>query len=644
MGLFVMKNLRKKLLLFTLPFAFITSCYVDEEDDELIISEETTNVENKEENSGNTNPEQEQGKEQENEPEPEPEPEPDPSPIPVDPDPEPEPEPEPDPEPEVDEADTTMSILLKEPYGTETIELSFNSLLENNLVSISSDGVLSTDSLFNLRIKEFVIPGNKNITSFSSICFDSHTLSKLVLPEGLLKLNSGILSYCSNLESVYIPSTVTSIDPLAFGNNLESLKSITVSDENSIYNSKNNCNAIIQTDSNKVIVFTKYSTLIEGIKTFGDDACVNSTIPTLSIPSTVESFPITCLSHCSLVEKVTVNSNNKNFLSSNNANSLVTTNGKLILASNAISDTLPSTITSIGTKAFYYLQDKASITIPSTVTSFDNDALYVTDNNVVNKFILQSSYSNSASIYRSSKTNIVIDNNATEIGIEQFKNSSILSITLPGSVTTIKQNAFYGCKNLASVTFSGPGLTTIETNAFHECALPSFTCPSTLKTIGTECFSYSKQLKTVILNDSIETIESKAFFNSGISSITFPASLKTIDDNAFGSSQFTSIVIPGTIENFGNRAFATSLSLTTVQINDGITTIPESTFEYCRLLNNVHIPSSVTSIGENAFSGCSSDLIVTFNGTKTQWESISGYRESGITKVKTSDGQTLTYN
>ena len=147
--------------------------------------------------------------------------------------------------------------------------------------------------------------------------------------------------------------------------------------------------------------------------------------------------------------------------------------------------------------------------------------------------------------------------------------------------------------------------------------------------IGIEAFSECKGLLSVIIPNSVTSIESSAFrYCSGLTYIKIGDSVTSIGGSAFSDcSKLTSITIPNTVTSIGNSAFYNCSGLTYIKIGDSVTSIGGSAFEGCSKLNSVNIPNSVTSIGSKAFEGCSGLTIVSITDIAA-WCKISFYDAS----------------
>lgn len=107
----------------------------------------------------------------------------------------------------------------------------------------------------------------------------------------------------------------------------------------------------------------------------------------------------------------------------------------------------------------------------------------------------------------------------------------------------------------------------------------------------------------------VDTIGSYALSSSleyGTGAVVIEKDIKTISSSAFRNCKIKSVNNPSTLTAFGEYSFYGCTSLTTVNIPEGITTIPNRCFQNCSLLSPISLPSKLTTLGEYAFSGCTS--------------------------------------
>ena len=327
---------------------------------------------------------------------------------------------------------------------------------------------------------------------------------------------------------------------------------------------------------------------------------------------------------------------------------------------------MPDSITSIGDSAFSSCTSLTSVTIPASVTSIGSYA-----------------FSSCRSL-----TSVTIGNSVTSIGAAAFQGCNNLAAfygkyasednrcliidgvlnsfapyskytytyTIPDSVTSIGDRAFYNCDCLGSVTIPN-SVTSIGDRAFSDCSnLTKFTIPNSVTSIGVAAFSSCSSLTSVIIPDSVTSIEDQVFYLcSSQTRVTIPDCITSIGESAFFyCSSLTSIAIPNNVTLIGGQAFYSCFNLTSVYISDllawckidfstssanplgnganlylngelitqltvpsDITEIKSYTFNHCNSLTNVIIPDSVTSIEDGAFSGCSSLTSVTIPNSVT---------------------------
>jgi hypothetical protein len=188
---------------------------------------------------------------------------------------------------------------------------------------------------------------------------------------------------------------------------------------------------------------------------------------------------------------------------------------------------------------------------------------------------------------------------------------SLTSITLPESITSIGDHAFYRCRGLVSIKIP-EYVTTIGENAFYECErLDSITLPEGVTDIGDAAFSMCKSLTSVTIPGSVTSIGGAAFRQcTSLTSITIPDSVTSIGNDAFSEcTSLASIIIPHGVTDIKEGVFLFCQSLTSIIIPDGVTGIGGNAFFICTNLTSVTIPDSVKSIGDNAFSSCPSLVI-----------------------------------
>lgn len=221
----------------------------------------------------------------------------------------------------------------------------------------------------------------------------------------------------------------------------------------------------------------------------------------------------------------------------------------------------------------------------------------------------------------------------TKIGEAAFQdNTTITSVTIPASVTEIGSNAFAGCTNLTSVNYAGDwsNLTIQSGNpAVQDAAnAPLFDFKFILNNTAVIVIRYKGTAADVTIPSRykgipVTAIDHAAFFNSAVTSVTIPDSVTSISDDAFiNCPQLTNISIPNSVTYIGFSAFNSCTSLKSITLPSSLSFISGSLFSGCSQLTTIHIPVSVTSIGNCAFAGCPSSMTVTYSGSKTQWDDI----------------------
>ena len=192
--------------------------------------------------------------------------------------------------------------------------------------------------------------------------------------------------------------------------------------------------------------------------------------------------------------------------------------------------------------------------------------------------------------------------------------NSLSDIVIPSSVTSIGDWAFEHCRSLSDIVIPD-SVTSIGNGAFSFCrSLSDIVIPDSVTSIGNGAFNYCSSLKYISIPKSVICLNGNPFYN-------WDGKLECLSPNficeddvlfnkgkskiiSFRNQNIESYVIPTSVTSIGDNAFTVCRSLSKIVIPSSVTSIGSGAFSYCRSLSDIVIPVSVTSIGNRAFYGC----------------------------------------
>ena len=359
----------------------------------------------------------------------------------------------------------------RSPWGTSITRL----VIKNGVTDIGNFGFYGCN-----KLSSVVIPGS--VTKIGMHAFAGcESMKSFTIPDTVTDILPNAFSGCSGLENLTIGSSVTS-DLYGVFDGCSSLKSITVSANNKFFDSRDNCNAIIETKTNSLLL-----------------GCKNTVIP----------------------------------------NSVTQIYGEAFSGSSGITSiTIPDSVTSIGYGAFSGCENLENITVPDSVTNIGCDAFYDTPwyYNQPDGLV----YAGKVAYKYKGSCPACVEIKEGTVGIADFAFSDcsdLEDVTIPDTVTSIGSNVFYDTlwydNQPDGLVYAGKvvlGFKNYWDNYYESAEIDEGTLG-----IADSAFSYCSDLEEVIIPDSVVRIGDYAFDNcENLASVTIPASVTSIGDSAFG--------------------------------------------------------------------------------------------------------------
>jgi len=538
------------------------------------------------------------------------------------------------------------------PAGVTTIQgnpFNWSSLPEGIQVAAGNPNYCAEDGvLFNkdktrlicmpaAREGSYSVPDTVDI--IGAYAFADSELSQILLPEGLLTIQSNAFDACNQVTQMDIPGSVTSIAPGVFG--MMQLQGIWVEDDNTTYSS----------DAQGVL-FNKFKTTLQqapqalsGSYTIPDSvtriedyafrSCQNLT--GISIPHGVTQIGLNAFEGCRGLQEITVPAGVSQipwaaFSGLKNGAAVRFVGDAPVFDSGAfgrstvtcyypannptwteakrqnyggtitwVAERVPVIIVqgTCGAGLTWKLDDAGLLTISGSgkMTDFSvNDAPWYP--------------------YRNSILSVVIEEGVTSVGSYAFRNAeNMTSVQLPESLQVLGNSAFYSCENLQSIHLP-EGLTTIYGYAFTGCsALNTIHIPASVTKIGDNPFvyldlpggiwvdannpNYSSDGYGVLFNkDKTELIKAPSAMEG---SYTVPATVKTLGYGAFANTRLSQIHLPEGLQTISYYVFSRAYQLKELQLPQSLRVIEHDAFDNCDSITELHIPAAVTTIEESCF-------------------------------------------
>jgi hypothetical protein len=520
---------------------------------------------------------------------------------------------------------------------------------------------------------ESVIIGN-GVTHIGESAFSYTGLTSVVIPDSVIIIGTRAFLGCKSLETITIGNSVTHIEEIAFADT--GLISVVIPDSV----------IIIGDDAFGSCESLESVTIGSGVTHIGEGAFAGAGLKSIIIPDNVTDIGDGAFSFCTSLESVTIGSgvtsiSDYMFEGCTSLETVIIGSNVDSIGYNAFQDctsleaiTIPESVTFIGNRAFLNCTSLTSVTFESpTPPMFDNyifegvgglvtvnvpagaGAAYEFEMQHLSGFTVVESGGGGGWHFSNGTLTVSTNAGATAWRTGDVALADVTAVVIESGVTSIGDNAFQNCVNLAEVTLPNT-LTSIGRRAFWNTGLVSVTIPASLTsatavtsigpfantptlttvtfadgmtTIPSNVLQGASSVTSITIPDSVTSIDASAFEGTGITSIDLPPALTSIGGNAFQNTSLESITFPETLTSIGMRAFwntnltsvaipvsVTSTSsvsstgpfgniptLTTVTFADGMTTIPSNVLQGANNVTTINIPDSVTSIGTTAFYG-----------------------------------------
>ena len=493
-------------------------------------------------------------------------------------------------------------------------------------------------------LEEVYIPSTvKEIKS--QAFYECTNLKNVTLSDGLEVIGNSAFSNCQSLTSIEIPNTVNSIDSSAFSRCI-SIKTAVLSNTITYISS-----GMFYGNSSLESITIPSSVLHINNSAFYD--CIVLKTVNISADSNLKTIEYEAFYRCYELANITIPSKvtyiGKSAFHSCRSLISITLPNTITEISNSVFSgctnltrvNIPTSLVTIGNFVFYQTKLSGSITLPNTLINIGSSVFSQT--NVTSAIIPGHIKNIPNSLFSGCKelTSVTIGNGVETIGSHAFSGCYKLgNITLPSSLVDIGDYAFDNCREITSITIPSKvkhigaqafnyclkleevvlpyGLLTIGYSAFERCeVLSKINLPNTIESIGATAFGGTIKLTSINWPSNLTTIESCMFSQGGLKSFNF-TNITYIDSSAFYECELESITLPNSLTYIGDNAFQEN-NIKELYIPNNVEFIG-----YASFWNNPLEKVTLPFIGETSFNGyretlnsiISSDLVteLTING------------------------------
>lgn len=271
---------------------------------------------------------------------------------------------------------------------------------------------------------------------------------------------------------------------------------------------------------------------------------------------------------------------------------------------------IPDRVGSIGFYAFYNCTALISVDVPNVVLGYVGTGAFYNVGNV-NYLPSDWTHSVSGSPWGARMSNgyvegMMVYTTSSKTALMACSSDATGTLTIPNSVTSIHNRAFYGCNKLTGISIPN-SVTKIWNNVFHGCTgLTSLTIPNSVTSIGNGAFESCTGLTSMSIPNSVTSMGDSAFIDCiNLVTLDLPNSINSIGEKfAYNCKSLYSFAIPNSVNSIGTYAFGKCTNLQSIVLDENITNVGDYAFAGCTNLEYVKLEKNITQLNTNAFSNC----------------------------------------